>query len=119
MQNTFFPIAAGAVAGALLRWLATLVFTSAAPFSLGMLAANWTGALLIGLCSELLANPQWKLLLITGFLGSLTTFSSFSLETVSLMQAQRWGAAAAAFVLHTAGSFALTALGIRLAQLLK
>ena len=50
------------------------------------------------------------------FLGSLTTFSSFSLEMVTLMQAQRWATAFSAVCLHVFGSFLLTALGIYLAQ---
>lgn len=120
MFSSVFPIAAGAVFGALSRWLLGLLLSSAAlPFACGMLAANWIGALLIGLVAECVQNPQWRLLLITGFLGSLTTFSSFSLEIVGLMQAQRWGAAAAAAVLHIGGSLLLTALGIWLAQMWK
>lgn len=118
--HSFIPIAIGAIFGASCRWLLSLCFTqAAASFAYGTLAANWTGAFLIGLCAELLDNPQWKLLLITGFLGSLTTFSSFSLEIIGLMQAHRWGAAFFATLLHVFGSFALTALGIWLAQSLK
>ena len=79
----------GAALGALSRWLLVLAFAAlSVPFSVGTLAANWIGAFLIGICAEWLDNPQWKLLLITGFLGSLTTFSSFSLEMVTLMQEQ-------------------------------
>lgn len=72
-----FPIVCGAAVGAVLRWLFGLVLVSSAPFSIGTLAANWLGALLIGILAELLTDPQWRLLWITGFLGSLTTFSGF------------------------------------------
>ena len=94
-----FPIVCGAAVGAVLRWLLGLVLVSSVPFSIGTLAANWLGALLIGVLAELLTDPQWRLLWITGFLGSLTTFSGFSVEMV--------------------GSFGLTALGIKLAQIWK
>lgn len=114
------PVALGAVFGASIRWLLGLYFThAAASFAFGTLAANWIGALLVGIFAEWIHHPQWKLLLITGFLGSLTTFSGFSLEMVQLVQAQRWGAALAASALHVFGSFALTALGIWLVQLFK
>lgn len=114
-----FPIVCGAAVGAVLRWLCGLVLVSSAPFSIGTLAANWLGALLIGVLAELLTDPQWRLLWITGFLGSLTTFSGFSVEMVGLMQAQRWGMALMATCLHIFGSFGLTALGIKLAQIWK
>lgn len=114
------PIALGAVFGAIIRWLLVLCFSpAAAPFAIGTLAANWIGALLIGIFAEWIQHPQWKLLLITGFLGSLTTFSGFSLEMVALMQAQRWAAALAASALHVFGSLALTASGIWLVQWFK
>ena len=117
---SLLPIAIGAVFGAGLRWLFGLYFAHmSTSFAFGTLAANWIGALLIGICAELVQHPQWKLLLITGFLGSLTTFSSFSLEIVQLMQAERWGAAFSAMTLHVLGSFALTASGIWLAQMFK
>lgn len=117
MFQNVMAIAFGAALGALSRWLLVLAFAAlSVPFSVGTLAANWIGAFLIGICAEWLDNPQWKLLLITGFLGSLTTFSSFSLEMVTLMQAQRWATAFSAVCLHVFGSFLLTALGIYFAQ---
>lgn len=110
---SWLMIAAGAAFGAGLRWLLGLLLPhSALPFAVSTLAANWIGAFLIGICAQVLNHPHWKLLLITGFLGSLTTFSSFSLEMVGLMQAHRWGAAWLAVLLHVIGSFTLTALGI-------
>ncbi|MCP1661226.1 fluoride efflux transporter CrcB [Neisseria perflava] len=117
--NAILPIAVGAIFGALSRWLLGLYFTQLTIFALGTLVANWAGAFIIGVVAELVHNPQWRLLLITGFLGSLTTFSSFSLEMVGMMQAQRWGAALLAVCLHVFGSFALTAAGIWVAQSFK
>lgn len=114
--SNIFPVALGAVFGAVLRWGVGLLFPAAPLLAWGTLAANWTGALLIGLCAEWISDPQWRLLLITGFLGSLTTMSGFALETVGMMQQGRWMAAAAAVGLHVGGSFALTAAGLWLAQ---
>ncbi|ASK28304.1 fluoride efflux transporter CrcB [Neisseria chenwenguii] len=120
MPAQILPVALGAVFGALTRWLLGLALAhTAAPFAISILAANWAGAFAVGLCAELVHNPQWRLLLITGFLGSLTTLSAFSLETVALMQAQRWGAALVSVLLHVFGSFALTALGMWTAQFFK
>ena len=117
MFYTIAALASGAVCGALLRWLLSLYLTQTASLALGTLAANWIGAFLIGIAAESILHQQWRLLLITGFLGSLTTFSAFSLEMVGLMQAQRWGAALAGMSLHVFGSFFFTALGIWLMQL--
>lgn len=117
MFNNILAVSVGAVFGALSRWLLASVFAAfSAPLAVGTLAANWIGALAIGILAESLNHPQLRLMLITGFLGSLTTFSGFSLEVVGMMQAQRWGAAGAALCLHVVGSFLLTALGIWLAQ---
>ena len=68
--------------------------------------------------AELLTDPQWRLLWITGFLGSLTIFR-FSVEMVGLMQAQRWGHGFDGDLSAVFGSFGLTALGIKLAQIWK
>ena len=69
-------VALGAVFGALLRWLlGPMLADTVSWFALGTLAANWFGGFLIGIAAELVGNPHWRLLLITGFLGSLTTFS--------------------------------------------
>ncbi len=113
-------VALGAVFGALLRWLLGLILADTVSwFALGTLAANWFGGFLIGIAAELVGNPHWRLLLITGFLGSLTTFSGFSLEIVGMLQAQRWAAAAATASLHLFGSMLFTVLGIYLAQCFK
>ena len=75
------------------------------------------GGYAIGLLVALFQNmpgidPVWRLVLITGFLGALTTFSSFSAETVSMLQAERYGLALLQCSLHLLGSLALTALGL-------
>jgi len=121
MSVIFFnllAISVGAAFGANLRWvfgLMTLNWQAAWP--LGTLAANWVGAYLIGLSwayfsAHIELPPIYRLLVVTGFLGGLTTFSTFSLETVQLLQAGRYGAFASHFLLHTVGCMALTVLGM-------
>jgi CrcB protein len=86
-----FPVAVGAIAGALCRYMVSLHLpVSAVGWPWATFAVNIVGCLLIGLLVPLLsAHPGWKLLLITGFLGSMTTFSSFALETVELVRQDR------------------------------
>lgn len=109
----------GASAGALARWqLGLWLNTGGTWLPLGTLAANLAGGWLIGLMVAVLqAHPQldpvWRLALITGFLGALTTFSTFSMETVQLLQADRLAQAAALTALHLFGSLALTWAGLR------
>ena len=91
-------------------------------FPWGTFAVNVTGSLAIGLVMTLLiarsADPMYRLLLVTGFLGGYTTFSAFSFEALSLLEARRWDAAA----LYVIGSVVLgllaTALGLGLGRLL-
>ncbi|MCF7528855.1 CrcB family protein [Neisseria lisongii] len=117
MMSSVFILSIGAAAGAVSRWLLTLLPWHAFPFVPATLAANWVGAFCIGIAAPLISDPHWKLLLITGFLGSLTTLSGLSLETVSLLQQHRFAAALLTVCLHVFGSFALTALGLWLAGL--
>ncbi|UOO81011.1 fluoride efflux transporter CrcB [Uruburuella testudinis] len=118
MLTHIIMIAAGAAIGAVLRWALGLWLASASSsMALGTLAANWLGAYLIGIAAALVMHTEmlpshWRLLVITGFLGSLTTFSGFSLEVVGMLQAQRWGAALATISLHLLGSLLLTAAGM-------
>jgi CrcB protein len=84
---------------------------------LGTLAANLIGGYLIGIAVELvlqlsLVSAEWRLFIITGFLGSLTTFSTFSIEAVELLSMQRYGWAALHIGSHFAGSLVMTVLGI-------
>ena len=110
-------VAAGAATGALVRWLLGLGLNSLWPLlPAGTLAANWIGGYAIGVLAALFsANPAWsetaRLFLITGLLGGLTTFSSFSAEAVSLLQRQLWAPALAHVGLHLGGSLLLTLAG--------
>jgi CrcB protein len=79
------------------------------------------GGYLIGISIGVLSampdiNPAWRLMIVTGFLGSLTTFSSFSAETVGMLMAGRSGLAFATIALHLGGSLCLTWLGLRTVQ---
>ncbi len=84
---------------------------------LGTLSANLAGGYLIGVAMTLFASlpglaPEWRLLVITGFLGGLTTFSTFSAEVTILLQQGRFLWAGAAISAHVAGSLLMTLLGI-------
>jgi len=111
-------ICAGASAGALLRWLFGTWLNPLWPsIPLGTVAANLVGGYLIGAAFAYFAGhpllaPEWRLLVITGFLGGLTTFSTFSLEVVTAVQRGELAAAAAIVLLHLIGSLACTVLGI-------
>jgi fluoride exporter len=113
-------ICAGASIGALCRWCLSLCLTTAA-FPYGTLASNLIGGYLIGVAVAVFQampqfDPVWRLLLITGFLGGLTTFSSFSAEVVAMLSQDRLALALATAALHVCGSLALTWLGIRTVQ---
>ena len=111
-------ICAGACAGALARWqLGPWLNTQGALLPWGTLAANLIGGYLIGLCLALFQalpqlDPVWRALLITGFLGALTTFSTFSAEVVGLLQQQRLAQALGLCALHVAGSLCMTWAGL-------
>ena len=111
-------ICAGASAGALLRWLLGTWFNHLWPsVPLGTLAANLVGGYLIGVAfayfsAQPMLTPELRLLVITGFLGGLTTFSTFSIEVVTTAQRGDLASAAAIVFLHLAGSLAATVLGI-------
>ena len=111
-------ICAGACAGALARWqLGLWLNTQGALLPWGTLAANLIGGYLIGLCLALFQalpqlDPVWRALLITGFLGALTTFSTFSAEVVGLLQQQRLSQALGLCALHVAGSLCMTWAGL-------
>ncbi|MDR0212958.1 MAG: fluoride efflux transporter CrcB [Comamonas sp.] len=112
-----FAICIGACVGALSRWGLGLWLSSGATMPWGTLAANLIGGYLIGLFVALFQSmpqldPAWKLALITGFLGALTTFSSFSAEVIGLLQQQRLIAAGGWAGLHLLGSLCMTYLGI-------
>ena len=84
----------------------------------GTLAANLIGGYLIGVCVAVFQalpqlDPAWRLAIITGFLGGLTTFSSFSAEVVTMLQHQRYGLALCTTLIHVGGSLLLTVAGIK------
>ena len=114
----------GASLGALARWQLSLWLNTGTHWlPVGTLAANLAGGWLIGLLVAVFQahpgiDPLWRLALVTGFLGALTTFSTFSLETVALLLQERLGQAFALAALHLAGSLALTWIGLKCGQVL-
>jgi CrcB protein len=125
MLNSILAISAGASLGAVLRWLLGATLNSLFPtVPLGTLAANLGGGYLIGVAIAIFANhpalaPEWRLLIITGFLGGLTTFSTFSAEVTSLLQQGRLAWAGAAIALHVCGSLGMTLLGLATVAVIK
>lgn len=114
-------ICLGASVGALARWGLGLWLSPGAALPWGTLAANLIGGYLIGICVAVFQalpqlDPIWRLALITGFLGALTTFSSFSAEVVAMLMQQRYALALGTASLHLLGSLALTMAGIWTAQ---
>ena len=115
---TVLAICIGASLGALARWGLGLWLTPGGLLPWGTLAANLVGGYLIGVAiAAFQAMPQldpvWRLLLITGFLGGLTTFSSFSAEVVEFLMAGRYGMALLTAGLHVLGSLGMTVLGLK------
>lgn len=114
----FLAVGAGAVLGAWSRWGLSLALNHLVPaLPMGTLAVNLAGGFLIGAALEFFMQhaalaPEWRLFFVTGFLGSLTTFSAFSLEAVMLLQESRYGWAAMLVGSHLLGSLAMTLLGI-------
>lgn len=114
-------ICTGASFGALARWGLGLWLNGTMALPLGTLAANLIGGYLIGVCVAVFQalphlDPAWRLALVTGFLGALTTFSSFSAEVVAMLSQERYGLALGTAALHLLGSLLLTVAGIRSAQ---
>jgi CrcB protein len=110
-------ICLGASAGALARWGLGLWLNPGGVIPWGTLAANLIGGYLIGICVAVFQampqlDPVWRLALVTGFLGALTTFSSFSAEVVSMLMQQRYALALGTAGLHLVGSLLLTLAGI-------
>ena len=118
MLLKILAIGAGAAGGAWIRWGLGLAFNATLKnIPLGTLLANLVGGFLIGAAIEFFSHniqlsPEWKLLVITGFLGGLTTFSTFSLESVQLLQSGRLGWAAFLIAVHVFGSIVMTIVGL-------
>jgi len=118
MWKSVFAISIGAALGALLRWQLGIRLNSLFPtIPPGTLVANLVGAYLIGLAIAFFSSfsaisPEWRLLIITGFCGGLTTFSTFSAELAMLLQQGRISWALGAAAAHVAGSVLMTIAGI-------
>lgn len=113
-------ICIGACIGALARWGLGLWLNPGALIPLGTLAANLIGGYFIGVCVAVFQalpnlDPAWRLAVVTGFLGALTTFSSFSAEVVSMLGQQRYALAFGTTAIHLFGSLLLTIAGIQTA----
>lgn len=118
MLKAILAISLGAAIGAVLRWVLGLKLNSLYPdFPPGTLAANLIGAYIIGVAIAYFASApavsaEWRLVIITGFCGGLTTFSTFSAEIVSLLQQGRAAMAGGIVAVHVIGSVMMTFLGI-------
>jgi len=117
-------VGGGAAAGAWMRWGLGVALNPVFPtLPLGTLAANLVGGLLMGFAMEMLGRhavlaPEVRLFVTTGFLGGLTTFSTFSAEVVTLLLRKEylWGSLAVAA--HVVGSLAMTIVGLLLVRAL-
>lgn len=120
----WLAVCAGGASGASLRWWLGLALNPVFPtLPLGTLAANLVGGYLIGLVLGALPyfeslSPEMRLLVTTGFLGGLTTFSTFSAEAATLISRDQLGWAAAHIAVHLMGSIAMTFAGIGTLRLL-
>ena len=120
-------ICMGACLGALARWQLSLwlnptLAVAGTTLPVGTLAANLIGGYLVGVCVAIFQampqlDPLWRLALVTGFLGALTTFSSFSAEVVTMLMQQRYALALTTTAVHLLGSLLLTIAGIKSASL--
>jgi CrcB protein len=114
----FIAVGLGAAIGAWLRWgLGMWLNPAVAELPMGTLAANLIGGYLVGFSIAFFMqhpglSPEWRLLIITGFLGGLTTFSTFSAETVSLLVRGQYAWGTAIIAAHLGGSLVMTVLGM-------
>lgn len=122
-MHAVFAICLGACVGALARWqLGGWLNQPGTWLPWGTLTANMIGGYLVGICVSVFhhhpeIDPIWRLALITGFLGALTTFSSFSAEVIDMLLQQRYAQAFATVALHLGGSLLLTIAGMKSAVL--
>jgi fluoride exporter len=125
MWRAIVALCAGGSLGTLLRWWLGLMLNAHFPtVPPGTLAANLIGGYVVGVAVAVFATytslaPEWRLFVITGFCGGLTTFSTFSAETVTLLQQGRALWALAAMGVHLAGSLVMTFAGIGTVALLR
>ena len=119
----FLAVGAGAAAGAWLRWWLGILLNPVFPtVPLGTLAANLLGGLLVGIAVAVISHydamaPELRLLVTTGFLGGLTTFSTFSAETATLILRAEFAWTAAIVGAHLCGSVLMTLAGVGLVRL--
>ena len=117
MIGQFAAVGIGAAFGAWLRWGFSIWLNARLPkFPLGTLASNLVGGYLVGIAVAYFLvrhdlSPEWRLLVITGFLGGLTTFSTFSAEVTELLARGDYAAGIALAAVHLFGSLLLTAAG--------
>lgn len=125
MWKPILAIAIGSTAGGLFRWGLGLRLNALFPtLPLGTLAANLIAAYVIGSAAGFFAlmpgvAPEWRLLIMTGFCGGLSTFSTFSAEVVSLLQRGQLGWAVGQIGIHVCGSLAMTIAGFASIQWIK
>ncbi|MBG6290853.1 MULTISPECIES: fluoride efflux transporter CrcB [Pseudomonas] len=118
MWKSILAVSLGAALGALLRWVLGLKLNTLLPsMPPGTVVANLVGGYIIGAAIAFFANtpgvaPEWRLLIITGFCGGLTTFSTFSAEVVMLLQQGRLAWAMGTVATHLAGSLLMTLAGL-------
>ena len=121
----FLAVGIGAAIGAWLRWWLGILLNPVFPtLPFGTLAANLIGGYLVGVAVAFFSEhaglpPEARLFIITGFMGGLTTFSTFSAEAVTLISRGEYAWALAHTAVHLGGSLAMTALGILTFSLLK
>jgi CrcB protein len=122
--GSIVAVGSGAAVGAWVRWGLSLLLNPVFPtVPMGTLAANLVGGFLMGVAMALIGHfeamsPQLRLLVTTGFLGGLTTFSTFSAEATTLISRGQLGWGAAMIAMHVAGSIACTFAGIALTSAL-
>lgn len=118
MALTVAAIGIGAALGALLRWLLGLTLNALVPtLPMGTLAANLIAAYVVGLAVAYFGDhpglsPAWRLFVITGFAGGLSTFSTFSMELLTVLREGRLGWSLAMLGLHVGGSLLMAGMGI-------
>lgn len=125
MVLSVVSICCGACLGAISRWIFNLLLNPLfGLLPMGTLAVNLLGSFIMGMMMAIftmfpLANPQWKLFIITGFLGSFTTFSAFAGEMGNIIMSGKYLLCAGAICLHVFGSILMVFLGIALISALR